>query len=87
MGTDDFGQIEYRTESCHEALTNGWPNAQATGDDDWGAVVYRFEGGKPVEPIGWDGGEPEDQTLWRDWSWVAPALQAAYELGRSHGAT
>lgn len=29
-----------------------------------------------------DGGEPEDQTLFRNWDWVSGAIQKAYELGR-----
>ncbi len=29
-----------------------------------------------------DGGEPEDQSFYRDWNWVATALQDMYELGR-----
>lgn len=33
--------------------------------------------------IGNDGGEPEDQTLGRDWSWVVDALNEAYETGWS----
>lgn len=33
--------------------------------------------------IGSDGGEPEDQTLSRDWCWVVEALNRAYESGRS----
>lgn len=53
--------------------------------DDPREGVYRCEDDLAVELIGTDGGEPEDNTLRRDWSWVAPALQAAYELGRSHG--
>lgn len=36
---------------------------------------------KPVEILGWDGGEPED--LCRDWSWVIDALQGAYEDGKA----
>jgi hypothetical protein len=28
-----------------------------------------------------DGGEPEDQTLTRDWAWVAGALNDAYAAG------
>lgn len=32
--------------------------------------------------LGCDGGEPEDQTLVRDWAWVAGALQDAYNEGR-----
>lgn len=45
----------------------------------------RCEDGEPVEEIGSDGGEPEDNSFLRDWKWVAPALQEAYELGRAHG--
>lgn len=48
--------------------------------------VFRCVDGVPVELLGSDGGEPEDQTIRRDWKWVAPALQAAYDLGRSGGA-
>lgn len=29
-----------------------------------------------------DGGEPEDQSFYRDWSWVKPAIEKAYQLGR-----
>ena len=32
-----------------------------------------------------DGGEPEDQTLTRNWSWVSEALNSAYEQGRQDG--
>lgn len=31
----------------------------------------------------WDGGEAEDNLYLRDWAWVAPALDAAYDAGRS----
>ncbi|GAF86353.1 unnamed protein product [marine sediment metagenome] len=37
------------------------------------------------DSVGEDGGEPEDQLLVRDWSWVAPALNAASERGRLRG--
>ena len=52
------------------------------GDCDYDLYVFRYEGLRPVQFIGSDGGEPEDQTLGRDWAWVVPALNAAYELGR-----
>lgn len=29
-----------------------------------------------------DGGEPEDQSFYRDWAWVPKALEQAYALGR-----
>lgn len=32
--------------------------------------------------VGSDGGEPEDQTLVRDWAWVVGALNEAYQCGR-----
>lgn len=56
-----------------------------TFDGEGYHAVYRLEDGKPVEFIGSDGGEPEDQTLTRDWDWVAPALQAAYDRGYHDG--
>lgn len=57
-----------------------WEDALAY-DGDWDSGIWRCEDGVPVEFIGRDGGEPEDQTLVRDWAWVASALQAAYGLG------
>jgi hypothetical protein len=56
--------------------------------DSWypSSYLYRFEDDIPVEFIGQDGGEPEDQTFSRDWGWVTGALQDAYQLGRKHGA-
>lgn len=55
-------------------------------DDDgyFSAVVLR-DGGKIVEIVGVDGGEPEDQSLRRDWSWVDDALNGAYQLGYDAG--
>jgi hypothetical protein len=47
--------------------------------------VFRFEDGKPVDLVGTDGGEPEDQTLTRDWAWVASTLTKAYALGYQDG--
>lgn len=32
-----------------------------------------------------DGGEPEDQLYYRDWSWVPDALREAYEFGLKDG--
>lgn len=54
--------------------------------EEWTSAVVRRRAGKIVEVIGTDGGEPEDQTLIRDWSWVVPALNDAYELGRERAA-
>lgn len=45
--------------------------------------VFRLVDGVPVELLGSDGGEPEDQTLGRRWSWVPGALTMAYDFGRT----
>jgi hypothetical protein len=34
----------------------------------------------------WDGGEPEDNSFIRDWSWVADELRNAYLQGRADAA-
>jgi hypothetical protein len=34
-----------------------------------------------------DGGEPEDQSFYRDWKWVLAALEKAYALGLEDGAS
>lgn len=52
---------------------------------EWNTFVVEFpENGSPVV-IGRDGGEPEDQTLYRDFKWVVPALNAAFEAGINVG--
>lgn len=33
-----------------------------------------------------DGGEPEDQSFFRDWNWVKDALIKMYEIGKTEGA-
>lgn len=50
--------------------------------DEERSGVFRVEDGALVELLGVDKGAPEDQTLQRDWNWVGPALQAAYDQGR-----
>lgn len=56
------------------------------GDYPARAAVVRCQDGLPVEIEGFDGGEPEDQCLWRDWSWVGPACSTAYARGLRDGA-
>ena len=36
--------------------------------------------GKVIEEY-YDGGEPEDNSFVRDWSWVPDAIEKAYKLG------
>lgn len=43
-----------------------------------------FRDGKKVAEH-WDGGEPEDQFFFRDWSWVPSALEQAYKWGQEDG--
>lgn len=52
---------------------------------EWNSFVVEFpESGTP-EMVGSDGGEPEDQRLYRDFKWVVPALNAAFEDGKTAG--
>ena len=52
-------------------------------EDEYRGFLVRMENGEIVEIVGEDGGCPEDQLLCRNWRWVAPALNAAYERGKN----
>lgn len=83
----DVKNVTYEVIDVPAAIGMGAPRSgqydpKRNNDDDYRKVIYRCEDGVPVEWIGDDGGEPEDQTLGRDWKWVAPALRVAYKLGR-----
>lgn len=57
-------------------------------DEYWGneyGVAIRRDGGEEVEVGYLGGGEPEDNVYYRDWAWVVPALNEAYELGYKAG--
>lgn len=41
---------------------------------EWADYCNALVDTKTGEVLGTDGGEPEDQTLTRDWAWVAAAL-------------
>ena len=43
--------------------------------DDYVNALFEFNG-DTVRIVATDGGEPEDQTLGRDWSWVQTELNA-----------
>lgn len=46
-------------------------------DEEFGwAIAEMSPEGKIARLVGYDGGEPEDQLLVRDWSWVVDALNA-----------
>ncbi len=85
--------MTYMTLSLEQAAKQ-WPNVK----DDWGDTLKeRAENERYGDPwlliavpdsgdptiIGEDGGEPEDQTLTRDWSWVVGALNDAYQKGKA----
>jgi hypothetical protein len=47
----------------------GWEGFHHSGGD-WHLCLYETDGEKPTRLVGEDGGEPEDQTLYRDLKWV-----------------
>lgn len=49
---------------------------------DYSSVIIEYTDDGSVDYIGEDGGEPEDQTLGRDWSWVVPTLNYAHNNER-----
>lgn len=53
-------------------------------DDSNEYRTLRIEDGDKVREYT-DGGEPEDQTFWRDWRWVLDELQLAYQAGLRDG--
>lgn len=48
-------------------------------------ALVRFEDGEPVTILALDGGEPEDNSFFRDWRWVPVALERAYNEGYKRG--
>ena len=55
-----------------------------TEKEDWRTTIKIIYNGNIVGEY-CDGGEPEDQTFSRDWSWVPDHLEAAYNLGKEDG--
>lgn len=52
-------------------------------DEDWQTLRIMRNG--EVVRLETDGGEPEDQSFYRDWSWVPDAIRAAYKYGLEDG--
>lgn len=82
--------VEYKILLLSEAFKAGYPgleyyDEQDFDDYDYSFGLWRFENDKPVELLGTDGGEPEDNSFVRDWCWVAKALADAYWLGQQNG--
>lgn len=75
-------EVKFKAVPMDYAVEHGYPGAD--DETEWNAWgVWRFEDGKAVELVGEDGGEPEDQTLYRAWAWVATALNEAYRRGHA----
>lgn len=58
-------------------------------EQEYGNFCYLLIDTRTGGVLGWDGGEPEDQLLVRDWKWVPYLLdkveRQAHEAGRSAG--
>jgi len=68
--------------SREDAAKHGLLNPVEYAVFDFGWLVVERAPGETPRIVGADGGEPEDALLVRDWQWVAPALNAAFEAGR-----
>lgn len=59
------------------------------GMDGWDSEDYstylRITHNDKIISLHCDGGEPEDNSFGRDWSWVSGAIKKAYELGVEDG--
>lgn len=55
------------------------------GDEYLMCVVLFDSNNKIIKLCGVDGGPPEDQTLYRDWKWVAEELNLALMAGYREG--
>lgn len=74
--------LHYKQHSFEEAREIGaplqsWHHDRDEYDYRWGIWLYSDD--IPLRLIGHDGGEPEDQTLYRDWAWVVDALNEALQ--------
>lgn len=54
---------------------------------DYRLYLVEFAAGKYVRTVGCDGGEPEDNTFGRDWSWVPDELNKLAEEKAGNGGT
>ncbi len=79
--------MKYQMLSFEEAMKLGFKDEDLTEwyDHEYMNGVFLMEDDVPVKLLGSDGGEPEDQKLYRDWAWVTPALNEAYEAGKNEG--
>lgn len=64
--------------SVKEANEKGYPDAPDCWDP-YNTCLYETDGEKPVRLVHVDGGEPEDQTFYRDWNWIVAELNKLAE--------
>ena len=53
---------------------------QSDKNDARSALVVKHKGKILFYEL--DYGEPEDNSFYRDWAWIQPAIETAYRLGR-----
>lgn len=87
----------YIQKNLAEARDEGFPPPYWFGDQGWDVLdhdyndynyytgIWFIQDNGALDFIACDGGEPEDQTLDRDFAWVLDALNAAFENGFEFG--
>lgn len=83
----------YEVVSVAQAVEDQVPGAEDYhsdwNDNDWNALIIRY-GPEGQVILASDGGEPEDNSFFRDGAWIPGALQEAFhrgvKYGREHGA-
>ena len=66
----------FAVKLMQEAFEAGWPEAYEDRYEDQMSGLWELHDGAPIRLLGRDGGEPEDNTLYRGWSWVVKELNA-----------
>lgn len=77
MSKITYGTVNYDEFTDDHDAVCPWIRRSTSSYDDYRSYLFRYEDDRPVEYLGCDGGEPEDQTFNRDWSFVVSALNAA----------
>jgi len=64
---------EFKLLNIDEVVAAGLPEDKDEYSE-YRTFLVEFVDGKANRTVGVDGGEPEDQTFWRDWHWVVDEL-------------
>lgn len=87
---DTFGSLMVRRAEDHRTNEASTPRTYAVTLETEESLGGPFQtltikrNGKNLD-FHCDAGEPEDQTFYRDWDWVKPALEQAYAFGIEDG--